>query len=65
MSDGVSVLNFTLQPGQTRQLRASNHLILKTGNAAALDVSFNGKPLPPLGKDGQVRTLTFTSSGLR
>lgn len=65
MSDGVSILNFTLQPGQSRQLRASNHLILKTGNAAALDVTFNGKPLPPLGKDGQVRTLTFTPSGLQ
>ena len=65
LSDGVSVLNFTLRPGETRQLRASNHLILKTGNAAALDVSFNGKPLPPLGKDKQVRTLTFTPSGLQ
>jgi cytoskeletal protein RodZ len=65
LSDGVSVLNFTLRPGETRQLRASNHLILKTGNAAALEVSFNGKPLPPLGKDKQVRTLTFTPSGLQ
>jgi hypothetical protein len=65
MSDGVSVLNFTLQPGQTRQLRAANHLVLKTGNAAALDVSFNGKALPPLGKANQVRTLTFTPSGLQ
>ena len=65
MSDGVSVLNFTLHSGESRQLRASNHLILKTGNAAALDVTFNGKPLPPLGKANQVRTLTFSPSGLQ
>lgn len=64
-SDGVSVLNFTLHSGESRQLRASNHLILKTGNAAALDVTFNGKPLPPLGKANQVRTLTFSPSGLQ
>lgn len=65
LSDGVSVLNLTLQAGDTRQLRAYNHLILRTGNAGALELSFNGKPLAPVGKPNQVRTLTFTPSGLQ
>jgi cytoskeleton protein RodZ len=63
--DGASVSELMLQAGDSRQLHADNKLILKTGNAAALEVSFNGKSLPTLGKEGQVRTLTFSPAGLQ
>lgn len=63
--DGASVMELMLQTGDSRQLHADNKLVLKTGNAAALELSFNGQHLPTLGKDGQVRTLTFTPAGLQ
>jgi len=63
--DGDSVTELMLQAGDSRQLHADSKLVLKTGNAAALEVTFNGKSLPALGKEGQVRTLIFTPFGLQ
>jgi hypothetical protein len=40
-------------------------LVLKTGNAAGIDVSYNGKPLGALGKENEVRILTFNTGGLQ
>jgi cytoskeletal protein RodZ len=54
----------TLFYGNRRILRANNKIILKVGNAGSLEVSFNGKRLPSLGDDGQVKTLVFLPSGL-
>jgi cytoskeleton protein RodZ len=63
-ADGQQVLDSTLNSGESRQLRADRELVLKTGNAGGLDVSFNGQPLPALGKQKQVKTLTFSAAGL-
>jgi cytoskeleton protein RodZ len=62
--DGQPVREDTLFYGNRRTLLAKEKIILKVGNAGSLEVSFNGKRLPPLGDDGQVRTLVFLPSGL-
>lgn len=62
-ADGHWLWEGTLNPNNQRSVTADKELILKTGNAAGLDVSYNGKALGNLGKDKQVRTLTFNTAG--
>ena len=38
--------------------------MLRTGNAAGLNVTYNGKPAGPLGKAGEIETITFTPQGM-
>jgi cytoskeleton protein RodZ len=64
-ADGQPVLDATLAPGEARLARADQQLVLKTGNAAGIEVSFNGKWLPALGGENQVKTLIFTPQGLQ
>jgi len=40
-------------------------VVIKTGNAAGVEVSYNGQPLPPLGEANQVATVTLTADGQR
>jgi cytoskeleton protein RodZ len=63
--DGKPSAESTLMPGQSMKVHASNQVILKIGNAAGLAVSFNGQTVPVSGAEGEVRTLTFTPSGLQ
>jgi cytoskeletal protein RodZ len=49
-----------LAPGTTRKFSAQNSIQLSIGNAAGLDMTLNGKPMKPIGKSGQVRTLQIT-----
>ena len=63
--DGQPPSESTLEDGQSMVVHASNRAILKLGNAAALDVAFNGQKVPLHASEGQVRTLTFTPSGLQ
>jgi cytoskeleton protein RodZ len=62
-ADGHTLWEGTLNPNNQRSVTTDKKLILRTGNAAGLDVSYNGKALGSLGKDKQVRTLTFNSAG--
>jgi cytoskeleton protein RodZ len=62
-ADGRTLWEGTLNPNNQRSVTADKELILKTGNAAGLEVSYNGKALGNLGKDKQVRTLTFNPAG--
>ena len=39
------------------------NLYFTTGNAGGIEVSYNGRPLPPLGTINEVKSLTFTSDG--
>ena len=63
--DGQPPSESTLENGQSIVVHASNRAILKLGNAAALDIAFNGQNVPLHAAEGQVRTLTFTPSGLQ
>jgi len=54
----------TLKAGDRQAVRAARKLVLTTGNAGGIDISFNGKPLGPIGSESERRELTFTPSGL-
>lgn len=65
-ADGEVLWEGTLYANAERtiQAKAGKELVLKTGNAAGIEVSYNGKPLGALGKEKEVRTLTFSPDGL-
>lgn len=60
-ADGKIVMEGILDANQQRSVTFANELVLKTGNAGGLDVTYNGKPLGGLGSDNEVRTLRFPS----
>ncbi|ADH86007.1 helix-turn-helix domain-containing protein [Desulfurivibrio alkaliphilus] len=47
------------QPGESRTWKAVEQLELRIGNAGGVELSYNGEPLPPLGRSGQVTDLSF------
>ena len=59
MSEGVLVAS------AQKRVHAAKEVVIKTGNAAGVEVSFNGQPLPPLGQENQVATVTLTAGGVR
>jgi cytoskeleton protein RodZ len=61
--DGAPMGNFQMHAGETHGFQAEKELVLKAGNAGAIEATLNGKPLPKLGKDKEVKTATFTASG--
>ncbi len=62
-SDGVVVYEATLQPGAGRTFKASQSVRVYTGNAGGLEIRLNGKPIGPLGPEGQVRAVDLTAAG--
>ncbi len=62
-ADGKPFSEGMLNADAVEQVRASREVVLKTGNAHAVEVSHNGKPVP-LG-DREVTTVTFTPDGVR
>ncbi len=64
-ADGEVRFQITLQPQQTRAVAANTQVRLRVGDAAAVAVTFNGQPQPPLGAKGQVKTALFTRDGMR
>ena len=65
VADGQTLWEGTLNASKERSIQADKELVLKTGNAAGLDVSYNGKPIGILGKEKEVRTITFNTAGLQ
>lgn len=63
--DGKQVMDQVLIAGDQQTIRARERVVLRTGNAGGLDVSYNGAPLAPAGEDGQVRTITYTPRGVQ
>lgn len=63
-SDGKQVMDLVIPAGQERVIHAKQELVLKTGNAAGIEVAHNGVPIGPVGSEKQVKTLTFNASGL-
>jgi cytoskeleton protein RodZ len=64
-ADGQAVISgVTLRAGEHQIVRAGRRITLVTGNAGGIEVSFNGKPLGPLGNESERRSLTFTPAGL-
>ncbi len=65
VADGKTKLQTTLSAEQQKSITAGKELVLVTGNAGGIEVSYNGKPIAPLGKTPKKRTLTFTPQGLK
>jgi cytoskeletal protein RodZ len=64
-TEGQKPLIATLKPGEAETLSGRDEVRLRTGNAGGIEVSFNGKPVGPIGRRGQVRTVVFTPQGMR
>ena len=53
-----------LEPGMTRKFSAANSIYISIGNAAGCTLKINDKVLKPLGKSGQVKSVTITPATL-
>jgi cytoskeleton protein RodZ len=59
-SDGRTVYTGMLEAQQSKLLSGRQRVMIKVGNAAGLEVKWNGKPIGKLGDAKQVRTILFT-----
>ena len=59
-SGGKTIFRGVLAASETKEVDIAETGSLTTGNAAALEVTLNGKPLGRLGHRGQVRTILFS-----
>lgn len=64
VADGKSVMQRVLLADKKKLVKAGKQVVLRTGNAGGIDVSFNGRPLGAIGNENEPRTLTFNSTGL-
>lgn len=64
IADGRSVMQKVLAADRKKLVKAGKQIVLRTGNAGGIDVSFNGKPLGAIGNENEPRTLTFNATGL-
>jgi cytoskeleton protein RodZ len=65
IADGKTMMEGVLPAASTRKFRAQKNIYFTTGNAGGVEVSYNGRPLPPLGTSNEVKSLTFTPNGPR
>jgi len=65
VADGKLFSEGVLVPPAEKRVRAANEVVIKTGNAAGVEISFNGRSLPPLGEENQTATVTLTAGGVR
>jgi cytoskeletal protein RodZ len=64
-ADGSPVATETLIAPAGTSVRATHEIVVKTGNAAGLSFALKGKTIPTEGNEGEVKTFTFDSTGLR
>jgi cytoskeletal protein RodZ len=64
-ADGKIQFATILKAGENRTVEGDQLVKIRTGNAAGIDVTLNGKKLDPLGPEGQIRTITMTAEGLQ
>jgi hypothetical protein len=64
-ADGNALLARTLQPNETHNFELRKDVTLRTGNAGALQVRFNGTDIGPLGPSGKVREVEFGQGTFR
>jgi len=63
-SDGRYVIRGILKPEEIKTVRATREVVFYTGNAGALELSFNGKNVPLAGGSNEEKVLVFDSTGL-
>jgi cytoskeleton protein RodZ len=59
-SGGREIFSGILQPSESKTLTGLDMGTMRVGNAAGINVHWNGKPMGPLGTRGQVLTIRFT-----
>jgi cytoskeleton protein RodZ len=64
-ADGKYVFSGVLRENESRTVEAAESLTVRVGNAGAMAITLNGKPLGPVGPKGQVRTIQLTSGGFK
>ncbi len=64
-SDGEFVVRGIIKPPDVKTIRASDQVIFWTGNAGAVEVSFNGKNVPLTGGPNDEQMLVFNSRGVQ
>ncbi|MBS1835205.1 MAG: helix-turn-helix domain-containing protein [Acidobacteria bacterium] len=62
LSDGKTLYQGILEPAQARVLAGRANAVIKVGNAAGVQVKWNGKQIGPIGERGQVRMIRFTGT---
>ncbi len=65
VADGKLTSEGVLVPPAEKRVRATKQVVIKTGNAAGVEVFFNGQPVPPFGDENQMATLTLTAAGVQ
>lgn len=64
-ADGNTVVERIFDPGEEQPTSAGKEIVVTVGNAAGVDVSFNGASQGVLGQEGKTRVLVFTPAGLQ
>jgi cytoskeletal protein RodZ len=64
-ADGQPIAQETLIAPAHTSVRATQEIVVKTRNAAALSFSLNHLEIPAQGAEGEGRTYTFNANGLR
>ncbi len=64
-ADGKDIAHELLPAGAQRYVEAQREIVVKAGNVGGLELTFNGKKLPPQGAPDEVKTLRFDSGGLQ
>jgi len=63
--DGKYSFSGTLEANETRTVEGTANVMLRLGNAGAVTITLNGKPIGEIGPKGQVRTVQLTSGGFQ
>lgn len=64
-SDGHSVIERTLEPGETHSFKAEEELSIVLGNAGGVNLKLNGKTVKPMGKSGDVVKMIINQNNLQ
>ena len=64
-SDGKPVFSGVLAANQSKTVEGKESAKVRVGNAAGIEVRFNGKLLGPLGRRGQVLVVVFTGGNFQ
>jgi hypothetical protein len=63
VTDGQNTFAGLLKPGDTRDFQATDRLRLRIGNAGGIEIRWNGRPIGPIGQQGEVCFVNFTPEG--
>ncbi len=57
--DGEKIFEAVLPAGQEKTLEGKQSVYIKVGNAGGVDIIYNGEPIEPLGRTGEVKDKEF------